>query len=441
MSPHTPDRVGNLPAGYTPEDTRRYVAENHHNRHRSHFERDRARVLHSSALRRLAAKTQVVAPTTDDFVRNRLTHSLEVAQIGRELGKALGCDPDVVDAACLSHDLGHPPFGHNGETALAGLTQHIGGFEGNAQTLRLLVRLEPKIVTAQGCPAGLNLTRAALDAACKYPWSAENAPPRPDGRSNRKFGVYRDDLAVFEWLRAGAPDRRTCLEAQVMDLSDDISYSVHDVEDAIASGALQLGVLGDPAQRERVIEWTQNWYLPDAGAQELDAALRRLEDSPVWVPAMAGTRRDLARLKNMTSQFIGRFAMSAVEATRAVAGDGPLTRYGAQLVVPWSTELEISVLKGIATAFVMTVRDAQPLYENQKEILTILVDALMETDGRFLSPEFAADWRELGDGPGTEAARLRLVVDQIACLTDLSAVTLHDRIRGTNWRTGDKPLW
>ena len=438
---HTPDRLGILPAGYAYEDAERYVAGNHHNRHRSHFERDRARVLHSSALRRLAAKTQVVAPSTDDFVRNRLTHSLEVAQIGRELGKALGCDPDVVDAACLSHDLGHPPFGHNGETALAAMTREIGGFEGNAQTLRLLVRLEPKIITEDGHPAGLNLTRAALDATCKYPWRAEDAPQRPDGKPNLKFGVYQDDLPVFRWMREGAIEGRKCLEAQVMDLADDISYSVHDVEDAIASNTLQLGQLADPLARARVIEWTQRWYLPQATAEELDAALRRLEASPVWIPLMDGSRKDLARLKNMTSQLIGRFAMSAVEATRDVAGDGQLTRYSAELVVPHETELEIAVLKGIATAFVMTVRDAQPLYDNQNEILTILVNALMETDGRFLSPEFAGDWREIEDGPGAEAARLRLVVDQVACLTDISAVALHDKIRGTNWRTGDKPLW
>ncbi|MCT2249680.1 deoxyguanosinetriphosphate triphosphohydrolase [Kocuria rhizophila] len=438
---HTPDRLGILAPGYEPSDTERYVSEDHHNRHRSHFERDRARVLHSSALRRLAAKTQVVAPQTDDFVRNRLTHSLEVAQIGRELGKALGCDPDVVDAACLSHDLGHPPFGHNGETVLAQLTRGIGGFEGNAQTLRLLVRLEPKLVTPSGEPAGLNLTRATLDATCKYPWSAADAPPRADGRPNRKFGAYEDDLPVFEWIREGAVEGRKCLEAQVMDLADDISYSVHDVEDAVAAHALQLDLLAEPTQRGRVIECTRGWYLPDATDEELDAALRRLEATAAWVPRMDGTRGDLARLKNMTSQLIGRFAMSAVEATREVAGEDRLTRYRASLVVPRETELEIGVLKGIATAFVMTVRDAMPLYENQHEILTILVEALMETDGRFLSPEFAADWRAVADGPGAESARLRLVVDQIACLTDHSAVALHDRIRGTNWRTGDKPLW
>src|SRR5918997_1361649 len=171
---------------------------------RTAFERDRARVVHAAASRRLAAKTQVVGPETDDCVRNRLTHSLEVAQVARDLSRALGSQPDIAETAALAHDLGHPPFGHNGERALADLSEPCGGFEGNAQTLRLLTRLEAKTVDADGRSVGLNLTRATLDACTKYPW-----PRQPD---SPKFGVYDDDRLAFDWMRAGAPARRKCVE-------------------------------------------------------------------------------------------------------------------------------------------------------------------------------------------------------------------------------------
>lgn len=410
---------------YTERDRERWVAEDPAQKRsdRDDFARDRARLLHSSALRRLSAKTQVVAPSSDDFVRNRLTHSLEVAQIGRELGEALGCSADVVDTACLAHDLGHPPFGHNGEAALDALAAGIGGFEGNAQTLRLLTRLEAKRTHADGRPAGLNLTRASLDAATKYPWR-RGAAPYP----TTKFGVYDDDLEVFGWVRDGAPGGRRAFEAQVMDWSDDVAYSVHDVEDAIASGWLDPRRLRDPADVDAVLTVASQVYEPDLRTEDLGSALERVLASGVVPHTHDGSRRALAALKDMTSRLIGRFAVAVETATREAYGQGALARHDAALVVPTAARAECTVLKAVAAHYVMHAAERVVLYESQREVVADLV-AAYQADPTRLDPDLRADHEAAAD----DAGALRVVVDQVASLTDVRALELHRR-----WCTGPR---
>ena len=407
---------------YGAADYERWYPEHNHTTRRSDFARDRGRLLHSSALRRLAAKTQVLSPTAGlDFARNRLTHSLEVAQVGRELAASLGLDPDVVDTACLAHDLGHPPFGHNGERALSEWSLDIGGFEGNAQTLRLLTRIEPKVFGPDGKTYGLNLTRASLDASCKYPWPEQQGIPDPSGRS--KFGFYADDFPVFEWLRQGAPDRQKCIEAQVMDLSDDIAYSVHDFEDAIVSGYLDVPALSARADHEGLVDSMFEWIGGELDHNELIAAFDRLDNLDSWIESWNGSRMDLARLKNLTSQLIGRFAHEAVHATRAAYSSGSLIRFNANVVVPRETQAEIAVLKGIVAANVMKTNSRKPIYLEQREILTELADALL-ADPSQLDAGFSADWAEAD----SDAAHKRVIVDQVASLTDQSAMAWHSRL-------------
>lgn len=410
--------------GYDAEDTRRFFVETHRSE-RDDFSRDRARVLHSAALRRLAAKTQVLSPANPvDFARNRLTHSLEVAQVGRELAGQLRLSPDIVDTACLSHDLGHPPFGHNGERALNEWAEDIGGFEGNAQSLRILVRLEPKIFDAEGVSHGLNLTRASLDAVCKYPWTAEHPLADPGGRL--KFGVYPDDEPVFEWMRAGAPGRVRCIEAEVMDLSDDIAYSVHDFEDAVTNGYLNPERLTDPAEHEALLNAIQSWVGFDFTREELEEGLFRLSRLPTWVSSFDSTRRDLAQLKNLTSDLIGRFARAATTATKDAYPGEQLTRYRAHVVVPRVVETEIAVLKGVIGAVVVSIDGRKELYREQRQVLKRLATALWERGPEALDPAFAVDFR----AAGSDAARRRVVVDQVASLTDQVALAWHHRFVG-----------
>ena len=408
--------------GYTDFDRQRFLTEDRRSgTQRGEFTRDRARVLHSAALRRLGAKTQVLSPATGDFARTRLTHSLEVAQIGREMAEDLGLNPDVVDLACLAHDLGHPPFGHNGERALNAWATEFGGFEGNAQTLRLLTRIEPKVFSSEGRSLGLNLTRASLDATCKYPWARGAGP---SGAESSKFGFYEDDRAVFEWLRLGAKTAKKCVEAQVMDFADDVAYSVHDFEDAIVSGFVDLEVLADPNEEHRILEAASKWNGGKIATGALVAGLERLRATPYWPTSYRATPADLGRLKNLTSSLIGGFVQRTMAHSFAWALESDISRYQSDLNVPLEVEVEIEVLKGVVAAFLMDHASRKPYYEWQRAILTELADALLAANGAHLDAYCTAAWSEAN----SLESQYRVIVDQVASLTDQSAIALHHRL-------------
>ncbi len=359
-----------------------------------------------------------------DFARNRLTHSLEVAQVGRELATSLGLDPDVVDTACLAHDLGHPPFGHNGERALNAWAADIGGFEGNAQTLRILTRLEPKVFDDEGRSFGLNLTRASLDASCKYPWPEATSVADPSGRA--KFGFYRDDEAVFEWMRAGAPDRRLCIEAQVMDLSDDIAYSVHDFEDAIVNGYVDVAALGARVDHDALVSSMYEWIGGAIPHDELIAAFDRLDSLDGWLDSWSGSRARAGAAEEPhepahrpVRACRHRGHPVGVPAARASSGSTPTSSCRVR------SKPRSRCSRASSRAFVMS-------QEHEA------ADLRPAASGAHLARRRARHHRRrststpasppTGRRPTDDEARKRAVVDQVASLTDQSALAWYERL-------------
>ena len=387
---------------------------------RDAFARDRARVLHSAALRRLADKTQVVGPRDGDTPRTRLTHSLEVAQIARGIGSRLGLHPDLCEMAGLTHDIGHPPYGHNGENALNAVAPC--GFEGNAQTLRILARLEPKVLI-DATSYGLNLTRASLDAAVKYPRTRTNA----DGSLNRKYSAYDEDADVLAWARAGHTDDRPPMEAQVMDFSDDIAYSVHDVEDGIVSGRVSLQVLWDFVELAALAQKGADAF--GGTADQLIDAADRLRSLPAIAAAadFDFTLQSWTGLKSLTSQLVGRYVGAVTEATLASAANQELVtglgRAHGNLVVPPDTEAEVRLLKTVAVLYVMDLPAHIARQDRQRERIFRVHEYLRAGAPGTLDTVFRA-WFEAAD---TDLERERVIVDQIASMTESRLERVADK--------------
>ena len=210
-----------------------------------------------------------------------------------------------------------------------------------------------------------------------------------------------------------------------MDLSDDIGYSVHDFEDAIVNGYVDVTALGARVDHDDLVNSMAEWIGGEVTHDELISAFDRLDNLDFWIDRWDGSRQAHGRLKNLTSQLIGRFAGAATQATKD-AHSGSLARFGADVVVPRSVQAEIAVLKGIVAAFVMSTNARRPIYAQQRDILSELADVLLWSGPQHLDAGFRADW----DAATGDEQRKRAVVDQVASLTDQSAIDWHQRLVG-----------
>lgn len=424
---------------------------------RSPFARDRDRILYSSAFRALGGKTQVVASTELGFLHNRLTHSLKVAQIGRSLARRLHSngarlDADLVEAACLAHDIGHPPFGHAGEEALdAAIEQRRrddlalenaerstrgtpevqapavwDGFEGNAQNLRVLTRLATHRLWTS---PGLHLTRATLLASTKYPWRRD-----PGKKQGRKWGAYEADAGTLAWITAHSPDDALPIEEQIMDWADDVTYAVHDVEDWYRLGSIPLHALfrfdmaadhpragtDENPTLSRFLDWVEaKWSQlgKPFDRPEVVKALHQLSDRIAVEEPFYGERVSKGRIQATVTDLICFF-------TDPVSFDGEGWGYEGTLVVPDDRRLLCDLLKELVWHYVIGSSGLAAQQHGQGRIVRDLVLWCHEDPGRLLPPDRQEEARTHGDAT-------RAIADHVASLTEPMATNLHGKLAGT----------
>lgn len=411
---------------------------------RSMAERDRDRILYSPQLLRLSSLTQVLGTYERQVFHNRLTHSLKVAQIGRRLAQRLqnsvdatvleglgGLDPDVVEAACLAHDIGHPPFGHVAEKALDDLlvAQDAGHFEGNAQSFRIVA----KLAVRRNERVGLNLTRATLAATLKYPWYSGDGPADSDPD---KFGAYFSERAAFDFARQGAPKRELTLEGQIMDWADDVTYAVHDLEDFFRAGLTPLDRLRikDGRESKAFVEATTRYLEKkrrDPGMFE--AAFEGLRAGFPPEP-YSGSTRERILLNGLSSSLITQFI------------NAPTLTEDGKWAVDENFWYQVLALKRLTWHFVITAPGLATLQRGQTRLITELHAQLDEWvkkswDDRDEQRRLPTALRvslansfsdaEVKAATGSDAAiRLRGITDFVASLTEDQAVALHQRLTG-----------
>ncbi|WP_247394752.1 MULTISPECIES: dGTP triphosphohydrolase [unclassified Bradyrhizobium] len=400
---------------------------------RSRFERDRDRILYSSAFRRLAGITQIVRAGEADVFHTRQQHTIKVAQVGRrlaqkciadapELASTLGVHAEVVEAACLAHDLGHPPFGHVGEHVLHELVvkHDPDGFEGNAQSFRILTKLAVRFDECQG----LDLTRATLAACLKYPWHRDTKLP---GRT-KKWGAYQADREDFAFAREFFAHDAKTPEADLMDWADDIAYSVHDLEDFHRCGALPWHRILAGDQSEQIVSRAvANWFAaPADAAGRLREALRSLHGfiagsfAQLITEPYDGARHQRQQLRTMTSKLIGRYIRAARLQEPDVTGK-------AVVIAPEEAD-EVLILKQITRDYIINNPSLAAQQKGQERVLRTLFEYLFEdsqtTIPKYLPQRLKYLWLEGDETPA------RFVADCIASLTEAEALGLHGRLHG-----------
>ncbi|MEM7736258.1 MAG: dGTP triphosphohydrolase [Deinococcota bacterium] len=443
MHPHQPQST--LDTYQQSRDARRHQLERQDDS-RSPAQRDRDRILHSSAFRRLAGITQVVAPSEGYVFHTRLTHTLEVAQIARRIAERFcrevpelvaklgGIDPDTVEAAALAHDLGHPPFGHTGERTLNVISKAhsnsgvFEGFEGNAQSFRIITTL----AAHRDVYPGLNLTRATLNASLKYPWFQDSDYPAHYGN---KYGVYRSEQADYDFARAGVTDLHKTLEAELMDYADDVAYSVYDLDDFYRVGMIPLDRLAYDGIS--LTSFLQAWKEDaaqgsDITPEHIDAhqeAFQDLLDSLVIDEVYRGTFEQRALLRTRASSLIRDWIM-------AVRLQVPQQGHSA-LDIPHHTRMDIAFLKRIVREYLLGNPRLATQRHGQEQIITSLFEtylqAVCEHNDHLVPARFNQELERLSTPrvnqiPSDDA--IRLAVDIVAHFTDAQALHMYRRLSG-----------